>query len=93
MSNAITFDTLDSVKRLKAAGFSDEQAETQTRIIAELVDDRLATKQDLTTLATKEDITSVRSDIAALDKQLLVIKWMLALVIVVTVVPVLKTLF
>ncbi|MEO5347105.1 MAG: CCDC90 family protein [Magnetococcus sp. YQC-9] len=44
---AITFDTLSSVKRLKEAGFTDAQAEAQTRIIAELVEDRLATKQDL----------------------------------------------
>ncbi|MBF0126943.1 MAG: DUF1640 domain-containing protein [Magnetococcales bacterium] len=47
MSHAIAFDTLSSVKRLKEAGFTEAQAETQTRIIAELVDDRLATKQDL----------------------------------------------
>ncbi|MBF0164662.1 MAG: DUF1640 domain-containing protein [Magnetococcales bacterium] len=44
---AITFDTLSSVKRLKEAGFTDAQSETQTRIIAELLEDRLATKQDL----------------------------------------------
>ena len=47
MSHAIAFDTLESVKRLKASGFSEEQAETQTRIIAELVDERLAAKHDL----------------------------------------------
>ncbi|MBF0165975.1 MAG: DUF1640 domain-containing protein [Magnetococcales bacterium] len=47
MSHAIAFDTLSSVKRLKEAGFTDAQAEVQTRIIAELVDERLATKQDL----------------------------------------------
>ncbi len=47
MSHAIAFDTLSSMKRLKDAGFSQEQAEVQTRIIAELVDERLATKQDL----------------------------------------------
>ncbi len=86
MASAIAFDTLDSVKRLKEAGFSEQQAETQTRIIAELVDERLATKQDLKTLATRDDV-------ASLEKQLLVIKWMLALVIAVTVLPALKTLF
>ena len=86
MSHAIAFDTLDSAKRMKAAGFTDEQAEVQTRIIAELVDERLATKQDLSHLASKADIES-------LDKQLLIIKWMLALVITATVLPVLKTFF
>ncbi|MEO5350158.1 MAG: CCDC90 family protein [Magnetococcus sp. YQC-3] len=47
MSRAIVFDTHASVKRLRDVGFSEEQAEVQTRIIAELVADRLATKQDL----------------------------------------------
>ncbi|MEO5330913.1 MAG: CCDC90 family protein [Magnetococcus sp. YQC-5] len=86
MSHAIAFDTLSSVKRMKEAGFTDAQAETQTRIIAELVDDRLATKQDLENLATKNDISR-------LEFELKLIKWMLALVIASTVLPALKHLF
>ncbi|MBF0180728.1 MAG: DUF1640 domain-containing protein [Magnetococcales bacterium] len=85
MNHAIAFDTLASMKRLKAAGFTEEQAETQTRIIAELVDDRPATKQDIMDLATKEDIARLESDIK-------LIKWMLALVVTATVLPALKTL-
>lgn len=63
MSHTIVFDTLDSMKRLKAVGFTEEQAETQTRIIAEVIDERLATKQDLETklkeleLRLKHDLT------------------------------------
>ena len=56
MSSAIVFDTHENVKRLKSVGFTDEQAEMQTRIIAELVDDRLATKLDLEVL--KRDLTN-----------------------------------
>ncbi|MBF0427518.1 MAG: DUF1640 domain-containing protein [Magnetococcales bacterium] len=85
MSHAIAFDTLSSMKRLKESGFTEEQAETQTRIIAELVDDRLATKQDIKDLATKEDI-------ARLESEIRLIKWMLALVVTATVLPALKTL-
>ena len=44
MPHALTFDTYENVKRLKAVGFTEEQAETQTRIIAELVDEQLVTK-------------------------------------------------
>ncbi len=83
MSHAIAFDTLSSMKRLKDAGFSEEQAETQTRIIAELVDDRLATKQDLADLSTK-------GDIARLEGEIKRVKWMLAVVIAATVLPTLK---
>lgn len=45
-----TFDTLQISKRLKAAGFSDEQAETVTGILRETRD------ADLTSLATKQDL-------------------------------------
>ncbi len=92
MSHAIAFDTLSSMKRLKGAGFSEEHAEMQTRIIAELVDDRLATKQDLKDLATKEDITHLERRIDAVDSDISLIKWMLALIITATVLPALKTL-
>mgnify|MGYP001064720688 CR=1 FL=1 len=52
---SITFDTHENVKKLKAVGFTDEQAEVQTRIIADLVNDQLATKQDLEKL--KNELT------------------------------------
>jgi len=42
-----TFDTLAFAKKLKAAGFTDEQAETLAHAQAELIDERLATKSDL----------------------------------------------
>lgn len=44
MSQMIIFDTYDSVKRLKAVGFTEEQAEAQTRIISDLVDEQLVTR-------------------------------------------------
>lgn len=47
MSHAIPFDTHENVKRLKAVGFTEEQAEAQTRVIAELVDEQLVTRQYL----------------------------------------------
>ncbi len=41
------FDTLRYSKTLEAAGISREQAEAHIRIIAEIVEGDLATKQDL----------------------------------------------
>ncbi len=47
MASSIAFDTLAYAKRLKAAGFEDKQAETLAEAQAEMIDERLVTKQDL----------------------------------------------
>lgn len=47
MSHALTFDTLAYAKKLKAAGFTDQQAEVQAETMAELIDQNLATKADI----------------------------------------------
>lgn len=43
----ITFDTHAFVKRLKAVGFTEEQAEVFAEEQAKLIEDKLATKNDL----------------------------------------------
>lgn len=45
--SAITFDTHAYIKKLKAVGVPEEQAEVQAQAIADLVTDRLVTKDDL----------------------------------------------
>ena len=47
---SITFDTLAYVKRLKAAGVPEAQAEIQAETFAEIIDEKVATKQELATL-------------------------------------------
>ena len=47
MARTITFDTHENVKRLIATGFTEEQAEVQTKIITELVNEQLVTRQYL----------------------------------------------
>lgn len=42
-----TFDTLAYAKKMKAIGFTEQQAEGQAEAIAQIIDDKLATKQDL----------------------------------------------
>lgn len=61
MGHAIAFDTHLYVKKLKAAGFTEEQAEILASTQAELIDERLATKQD---------IASIQYDIKALETSL-----------------------
>ncbi|TAN51301.1 MAG: hypothetical protein EPN21_06990 [Methylococcaceae bacterium] len=43
----IVLDTLEFTTRLKAGGFSEQQAETQARVIADLVEKQLATRQEV----------------------------------------------
>ena len=77
----ITFDTLEYASKLKAAGFSEPQAEALARVQKESLSEALDT-----TLATKGDIEEIKGELR-------LIRWMLALVIAVTVLPALKTLF
>jgi len=63
-------DTYELVKQLRAAGFTDEQAETLTMVLRKAQDvdlSHLATKDDLSALAlaTKADIAAVRADMKA----------------------------
>lgn len=41
------FDTLAYARKLKEAGFSERQAEIQAEALAEIVTDRLVSKEDL----------------------------------------------
>ena len=43
--NAIVFDALAYAKKLKSAGFTEEQAEVQAEALAGLVNEQLATKR------------------------------------------------
>ncbi len=52
--NAIAFDTLKFAKRLKEAGFTEQQAEALASAEAEFIEQNLATKRDI--LEVKRDI-------------------------------------
>jgi len=63
------FNTLRYAKMLEEVGFSREQAETSVKILVEIMEEKLASKQDLQdlNLALHQDIndfkTEVRQDI------------------------------
>ncbi len=46
----VAFDTLTYATKLRDAGFTQEQAEVQAHALADIVEERLATKQDIATL-------------------------------------------
>ena len=50
---AITFDTLIYAKRLKEAGFTEQQAEIQAETLKSVIDNNLATKSDIERLSNK----------------------------------------
>ena len=76
MSNAIAIDILEYAKKLKAVGFTEEQAEVQAETLAGIIDENLATKRDMKGLETslkrdmKELETSLKRDMKELETSL-----------------------
>jgi len=74
--STITFDTHVYVKKLKAAGFTEQQAEVQAETFTEIIENRIATRQDLKELETilrrdtKELETNLTRDIKELEMRL-----------------------
>lgn len=68
----MAFDTLQFAKKLIGAGVPQHQAEVQAEAIAELVQEKLATKTDL-----KELETNLKFDTANLKVEL--IRWVLGI--------------
>ncbi len=58
-SVTVAFDTHKFIKQMVATGFTEEQAETQVRLLSEILD---------TQLATKGDIIRLEKDILRLEK-------------------------
>ena len=77
MAHALTLDTLQYAKRLQKAGFTEVQVEVQVEIIKEqskaftdLIDDSLATKQDIYEL--KRDIKELDLKIEAIKNEIVI---------------------
>ena len=73
--SAIILDTLEYAAKLKAGGFTDQQAETQARALADVVEKQLVTRHDIDAHETnlrrdiemlrvelKQDIETLRTD-------------------------------
>lgn len=94
MSTAIMFDTLKFVRRLKDAGIPEAHAEAFSEALGEVQ------RAQLEALATKGDIRELKielkSEMRELESRIMgelrLVRWMLALVIAATVLPVLKSL-
>ena len=58
---AIAFDTLEFAKRLREAEFTEKQAEALAAAVAEIIESRLATKEDIALL--QRDIEQLRAEV------------------------------
>jgi hypothetical protein len=63
----ITFDTHSFVKKLKAVGFTEEQAEVFASEQSRLIEDKLATKNDLVELEN-----NLRRDMRELEYRIII---------------------
>ena len=79
--SSTTFDAYKAVKALEAAGFSEDQASALVSLQKENFAD------------LNESNNATKTDIARIEKELLLIKWMLGVVIAATVLPLIKSLF
>ena len=83
MGYAVMIDTLKYAQELEASGVSHQQAAVHARVLAEVLEDRLTTKQDLNTavdvlkgemvVSRKEietEFTQVRNEISILKKDM-----------------------
>ena len=89
--SAVMFDTLEFVNSLQESGFNEEQAKGMAGAIKKV------RQAQLETLATKGDLLELKgelkADIAEIKWEIRLNRWMLVLIIAVTVLPSLKSLF
>ncbi len=71
-SRHAAFDTLTYARKLEEAGFTPQQAEVQAHALADIVDERLATKEDIRRI--EEAIEALRiateKDIKQMEKRI-----------------------
>jgi hypothetical protein len=85
MTSTITFDTLAYVKKLKAAGVPEKQAEVQAETFAEIIEDRIATKHDI--LLLKQDLKELELSLkqelrlGLADTKAEIIKWVAGMLV------------
>jgi len=68
MGNERNFDTLQCANRLKAVGVPEKQAEVQAEIMAETIEDKLASKKDIALV--RKDLELVKSELKRDIKEL-----------------------
>jgi hypothetical protein len=70
----ISFDTLAYAKKLLSAGFTQQQAEVQAEALKDIIDDRLATKDDIkeTNLQIRESEKNLRHEMKEMELRIVI---------------------
>lgn len=58
----IVLDTLDYAEKLKAGGFTEQQASTQARALAKIIERQMTAEADARKNSLRRDIESLRSE-------------------------------
>ncbi|VFM95191.1 MAG: hypothetical protein BECKG1743D_GA0114223_100587 [Candidatus Kentron sp. G] len=96
---AVTFDTLRFVKTLEDASFDKKQAEAISRAFQDAQrESEFATKADIRILETKIDslktrIDSLKTEIDSLKNDINSLRWILGIIVILTVIPLVKGMF
>ncbi|MDQ7074588.1 MAG: DUF1640 domain-containing protein [Gammaproteobacteria bacterium] len=89
--NTITFDALKFVERLVESGMPEKQAKALAQAQIEI------NETNLEDLATKGDLHDIKADLREMDAKingrLNLLTWMLALLVITSVIPTLKVFF
>lgn len=70
---AVIFDTLQYAKRAEEVGFTKAQAEFQAEETAKIIQDHIATKEDINNLRdeTKKDMNEIRFSMKEMENRLI----------------------
>jgi hypothetical protein len=71
--STLGFDTLEHIKKLKAVGFTDAQAEAQTGLIVNLIETQVVTREYLN--------SRLQIELAPIKADSVLLKWMMSIVL------------
>ncbi len=77
--SAITFDTLSFAKKLKTVGFTEDQAEVLAKSQSEIIENTIATKQDL---KKNETALGMKIETGLANTKAEIIKWVAGMLVV-----------
>lgn len=78
--STVLFDTQIALDALKKSGVPEEQARDHVRVLADALDQGVATKGDVLRLETK--ITSLEASVSASDAKMAALQWRMTALII-----------
>ena len=73
--SAVVFDTLAYAEKLEASGFTPQQAKGQAHALREIIDNQIATKQDIAALGMNLSVCKASMTTKIAEAKAELIKW------------------